>query len=481
MRKVLPTITLVVSAIFFSGCDKSGVTRNEPVSGEEMRACAAAILTHEENARKVKLFADGALAGNREQAGLWYINARPWKRGDTGYRRWEAKMSMQDVAKVLRPPGAGDSAEYRALYDRYQACIKKMQQAGIGSGLPLVEAARLGVPDAQYELYKLLSNVVTRTQIQDYGIDMTYKSLDSAYARIWYANYSSSYSPPIVIDDEDRYCPPEDVLRYNNDTFPTIEVIEPPMALSSHVYVLDSDWQPPAGAWDPFYKDGKFNYKGAALNPLELLSRASAESKRYRARLAAVQFISSSSQHGREVAAKTLLSIAVSSDWPRDDVLCCTCLAAIHLRGVGSDVDRSKAVEVMLGSASASLISRGILLACREGIPLSPDVTLPARDDRRENDLPNAACHQFGVGYHERDLEKAYFYYFRSAYSQRFASPDLKFSLSRMSEIERQLAPDALLALQKNCGRWVSKWSDVLSPTTAEWRDRYSADQQQPR
>jgi hypothetical protein len=463
MRLVHVSLLFVFISLLFSGCD--GEERVEKIISEkDIKACEAAITRQEKLTKNVKYFADGALAGNVQSAGYWanYAYVEPRKLDSN------KEMGMEDVAKIMRKPVKGDPAEYHALYKRYQGCIERMHEAGYGSGLPLVRAARLGVPVAQYKLYELLSGVVERNGGVKAGFVFNEQAGNHPYANRHYSDYG-----------------PLSPLSVATDKLPVVEVLEPAMASPSHSYMLDLEWRAPTGPWDPMYKVGKFKYEDTVFSPHELLIKAAAEREEYRARLAAVNFISSNSAGGREVAAKVLLGLAESSDLPLYDVLVNTCIATIHLRGIGSPVDFSKAADVMLSSREGGLVARGVMLACRDSIPLNSDASrqwLPYVNDRIGRDLVDAASHQFGWGGRGRDLEKAYFHYFHFILKQRRGdSSDMRFARMRMSEIEKILSPDALLALQKNCHLWSSRWHDGDGPSYADWRDRYLTDQQKPR
>lgn len=462
MRSVHVSLLFVFISLLFSGCD--GEERAEKIISEkDIKACEAAITRQEKLTKNVKYFADGALAGNVQSAGYWanYAYVEPRKLDSN------KKMGMEDVAKIMRKPVKEDPPEYHALYGRYLACIEKMHEAGYGSGLPLVTAARLGVPLAQYDLYQLLSNVVERRAGVKAGFVFKEPLGLDPYAHLHYSDYR-----------------PLSQLGVAQDKLPVIEVLAPAMASPSHSYMLDLEWKAPGGQWDPMYKVGKFKYKDMVFSPHELLTKAAAEDEKYRARLAAVEFISSNSASGREAAAKVLVALAESRDWPLGDVLVNTCIAAIHLRGIGSPTDFSKATEVMLSSGNGGLVARGILLACRDQVALNSDASSewhPHLDDQIGRDLVEAASHHFGWGGRGRDLEKAYFHYFRFILNQkRGDDSDMWFARKRMSEIEARLSPDSLLKLQGNCYFWATKWHEN-GPSYVDWRDRYLADQQQAR
>jgi len=461
MRLVHVSLLFVFISLLFSGCD--GEERVEKIISEkDIKACEAAITRQEKLTKNVKYFADGALAGNVQSAGYWanYAYVEPRKLDSN------KEMGMEDVAKIMRKPVKGDPAEYHALYSRYLACIEKMHEAGYGSGLPLVTAARLGVPSAQYELYQLLSNVVERSAGLKAGFVFKERFQVGPYAFRHYSDYR-----------------PLSPLSVAEDKLPAIEVLEPAVASQSHSFMLDLEWQTPSGSWDPMYKPGRFKYKDMVFSPHELLKKAAAENEKYRARLAAVEFISSHSASDREVAAKALLSLAESGDCPLYDVLVNTCIATIHLRGIGSPANTSKAVEVMLSSRNAGLIARGILLAVRDDVALNSDASSQILwvEGRLHRDIADAASHQFGWGGRGRDLEKAYFHYFRFILDHdRGDDSDVRFARKRMSEIEACLSPDSLLRLQRNCHFWSTRWLEN-GPSYREWRDRYSADQQQSR
>jgi hypothetical protein len=463
MRLTLSTKILVIVAFLMAGCGKTNTTEVKVVSEKDIKACDAAIIEQKKLTVTVKGSMDDALAGDSGQSYWWYKLAYAELRKPESY----SKMTMAQVAEILRKPVDGDSDEYIALYKRYEGCVQEMHAAGYGSGLPLITAARLGVPPAQYDLYQLLSNVVERRATLRAGFVFKEQSRSHPYAYRHYSDYGPL--PPLSVAE---------------DKLPVVEVLEPAMASPSYGYMLDLEWKAPAGPWDPMYKDGKFRYKEMVFSPHELLTKATAADGKYRARLAAVELISSNSASGREAAAKVLLGLAESGDCPLYDVLVNTCIATIHLRGVGSPVDLSKAAEVMISSRSAGMVARGILLACRDGVLLNSDASddsyLPV-DGNAGRDLVDGVSHQFGWGRHGRDLEKAYFHYFRFIFShEQGDSSDLRFARQRMSEIEKQLSPDSLLVLQKNCYLWRTRWPSQ-GPYFIEWRDRFLTDQQQAR
>lgn len=459
MRSVHVSLLFVLFSIYFSGCDREDVA-GKIISEKDIKACEAVITRQEKLTKDIKELADHALSGDVQSAGWWAF----WAYIEPRKLVSNKEMGMGDVVKIMRKPVKGDPAEYHALYIRYLACVEKMKEAGYGSGLPLVTAARLGVPVAQYELYQLLSNVVQRRDSLKAGFVLEERFQVGPYASRHYSDYR-----------------PLSDLSVAEDKLPVIEVLEPAVASQSHSFMLDLEWNAPPGSWDPMYKPGKFKYKDMVFSPHELLAKAASENEKYRARLAAVEFISSHSASEREVAAKTLLSLAESGDCPLDDVLVKTCIATIHLRGIGSPVNTSKAVEVMLSSRNDGLIARGILLACRDDVALNSDTSSQILFGG--GDLVDAVIHQFGWGGggRVRDLERAYFHYFRFMLDhERGDDSDLRFARKRMSEIEARLSPDALIKLQINCYFWSTKWPEK-GPYFKEWRDRYLTDQQQPR
>ncbi len=446
-----------------AGCGKTNTSEVKVVSEKDIKACDAAIIEQKKLTVTVKGSMDDALAGDSGQSYWWYKLAYAEPRKPESH----SKLTMAQVAEILRKPVDGDSDEYLAVYKRYEGCVQEMHAAGYGSGLPLITAARLGVPPAQYDLYQLLSNVVERRACLKAGfVFKEQPGHNHPYVTLHYSDYR-----------------PLSPLSVAEDKLPVIEVLEPAMASQSHSYMLDLEWKAPAGPWDPMFKDGKFRYADMVFSPHELLTRAAAQNDKYRAKLAAAEFISSSSASGRLAAAKALLGLAASGDCPLYDELINTCIATIHLRGVGTPADASKATEVMLSSRNAGLIARGILLAVRDDVALNSDASSQILwvEGRLHRDIADAASHQFGWGGRGRDLEKAYFHYFRFILDHdRGDDADVRFARKRMSEIEACLSPDSLLRLQRNCHFWSTRWLEN-GPSYRDWRDRYSADQQQSR
>ena len=256
-----------------------------------------------------------------------------------------------------------------------------------------------------------------------------------------------------------------------NVEFRDIQVLTNPCRQLSYSYLVDAFWTPPAGMWDPFYVEGRYRYDGIEFTPRDWLVKAAVSDVRYRAKLAAVDFISAKDEDARLVAAKALLALSNINEDYEGRALVESCLAAIYCRGIAVQADLAKAAQIMLSSCDNALKARGVKLVCENNLPGEVDGRPYGRADRERvgRAILYAVCNQYGYGEWKRDYERAYFEYWLCLRDKN--GGDVNFARRGLDELERRLSPDEVVSLQKKCWIWAKKF-DWESPYIDDWNAR---------
>lgn len=238
---------------------------------------------------------------------------------------------------------------------------------------------------------------------------------------------------------------------------------------ASYSYLVDPLWMPPAGAWDPLYVEGRYRCEGIEFSPREWLVKAAAGDSKYRAKLAAHDFILAKNEAERTAAARMLLSHESVRSHAEDRSLVDSCLATLYIRGIVVPVNLSKAAQIMLSSSDEALKARGLKLVCEHNLPLrGQDID---QVGHTSGALLIAVCSKYGVGVWGRDLERAYFEYWRFLRSWSRPAGDANFARMELAEIERRLTPEQVVSLQKNCWNWEKKFG-WKTPDMDDWKAR---------
>ena len=434
----ITSLLLVILSVCFVSCDKPKVKKADTVV-----APATANLSPDADfvaqlgllSNKLKISIARAESGDVEAANEWRHIA------SSGSRK--LLESIDEVSAVPCAPGAeGQRALLIAAKKQFSNSLKFDRAVWV--------SAKLGVSDAQWELY---ARLVRRT------VDL-----------------------------------------------PLEEIVVPAMSVS-HAYMVDQTWVVPSGAWDPCWSEGLYRYDGVEFSPRYWLAKAAQADPKYLPRLAAVDFISARDAAGRAAAAGLLLSSVGSNQHPGDELVS-SCLGAIYYRGVAVKADLVKSAEVMLGSGESALGARGVVLVCERDLvvrrPSSPYhwSDSVSKDLSVSADLYFAACSKYGYAGHARDLEKAYFYLFRylktsTRLNRRHSQPiiitdaaaadsrhypfresgvidsaDYMFARHEISKIEGRLSQAEVMALQKRCGLWIYRWPDAGYGVLSGWESR---------
>ena len=320
--------------------------------------------------------------------------------------------------------------------DEFYTIQHEMSQAGWGDLLPTWISAKLGQADAQNEIFEFFS----REDIYFSGLRRVH--FKRAPSDLW----GTSRRPKLECE----------VMANGHNQ-------------ASYSYLVDPFWAPPAGEWDSLYIEGRFKCEGIEFSPREWLAKAAAGDSKYRAKLAAHDFILAKNEAERTAAAKMLLSHESFRSHAEDRSLVDSCLATLYIRGIVVPVNLSKAAQIMLSSRDAALNARGVRLVCEHNLPLrGQDVD---QGGHISNALLIAVCSKYGVGVWGRDLERAYFEYWRFLRSSSQPTSDANFARMELAEIEKRLTPEQVVSLQKNCRNWEKKFG-WKTPDIDEWNAR---------
>lgn len=320
---------------------------------------------------------------------------------------------------------------------------KEMSQVGWDDIRPIWISAKLGDADAQNEIYDFFTQenlhddprVVVKGSAKEPGFDPFGRRL----------------------------------RRLPIPELPQIDVLADSRRLPSYSYLVDSFWTPPAGAWDPLYVEGRYRYDGIEFAPRDWLAKAATADPKFKAKLAAIDFVAAKDDAERIRSAKILLSLPGIRADLEGRHLVESCLAAIYCRGISVPADLSKAADVMLASADNALMARGVKLACERNIPLDQRAW---QSGHKSEELFTAVCSRYGWGNLHRDFERAYFEYWLFLWRVN-GSPggDANFARMELAELERQLSAEEIVALQKKCWIWFKKF-DAKSPYYEDWLAR---------
>ncbi len=366
-----------------------------------------------------------AKAGDKEAAWKWYALTFD-KQGE--YHKW-LELADEEERVIYEDLSAAEQRMVDQQNARLGDAVAELKKTiGLGDESRLA-AARLGSPEAQWDLYLSLSS-----------------------------HDDSSSGRKISGKEEPR----------------PISCLVRPVMLQNHSYMLDEGWIAPSGPWDTYYVEGRFECDGQEFTPRDWLLKAAASSPEYRPRLAALDFISARHAGARLEAAKSILALATEqTKWWKDDLFG-ECLAAIHYHGIGTPVDLVRAAEVMMESQGYSLKARGVDLICERNLVVwpirRPFEGLPERNQKLEGVreaklLYLSACSRYGYLGKDRSAEDAYYYLYEYLLvdgvsfwgalsdnkSKEFGDPDSVYARMRISELERKMQAGEVAALQDKC------------------------------
>ena len=342
------------------------------------------------------------------------------------------------------------SAAVDAKKAQLESIRKEMSQVGWLSIRPVWLSAKLGDADAQNELHDFF----TQENLHSDRRVILKGSKKTPVAR------HSRHSP--IIKD---FLPQIEV----KEIIPKVEVLADSYRQVSYCYLVDSFWTPPAGKWDPLYVEGRYRYDGIEFTPRDWLFKAAATDPRFKAKLAAMDFVSAKNEAERMVAAKALLSFADIRSGLEGKSLVESCLAAIYFRGIAGPADFSKSAEIMLSSADNALKARGVKLVCEKNLPVKQVADQVLHESEG---LLYAIYSKYGYGHWKRDFERAYFEYWLFLWRVT-GSPggDANFARMELAELEKQLSAEEIISLQKKCMTWFKKF-DGKSPYIDDWISR---------
>jgi len=333
------------------------------------------------------------------------------------------------------------SATISAKVIQLESIRKEMRQSGWESLRPVWNSAKLGDADAQNEIYDFF----TQDNLND----------DRRVVVKGSAKEARTFFPVVYV------LPPSELAQ--------VDVLSDSRHLASYAYLVDLFWTPPAGKWDPLYVEGRYRYDGIEFTPRDWLFKAAATDPRFKAKLAAMDFVSAKNDSERMMAARVLLSFADTRSGLEGESLVESCIAAIYCRGITVPADLSKAAEIMLSSGDNALRARGVKLVCEKNIPVKQVV---AQVGHESEGLLYAVYSKYGYGHWGRDFERAYFEYWLFLQRGSVASGgDVNFARIELDGLESRLAAGEAVSLQRKCQIWYKKF-DGKSPYFDDWVSR---------
>lgn len=355
-------------------------------------------------------------------------------------KRWRVVTRDEHPVKIVHYilDGVKKSVAVEAWISELALIRKEMIQVGWNDVRPIWISAKLGDADAQNEIYDFFT--------------YEYLCYDDRVVLKGSVKAGSSFpnSRPLA-------------------ELPQVEVLADSYRLVSYSYLVDSFWTPPAGKWDPTHVEGRYRYDGIEFSPRDWLVKAAANDSRFKAKLAALDFVSANNDEERIRAAKVLLSFAATIRGLEGKSLVESCLAAIYCRGISVPVDLPKAAEIMLSSGDNSLQARGVKLVCEHNLPLNQR---DRQSGHESKGLLYAVYSKYGYGNWRRDFERAYFEYWLFLWRvQGSPGGDANFARMELSELEKRLSAEEVILLQKNCQIWRKKF-DGESPYVDDWNSR---------
>ena len=419
MRIVLLRSAVFMSVIMLLGCGKpdlgpDGKERRSALSSGDITLIERYIVEQRAAIEEAGRLKPKAFGGDLEAAKRWKVL--------TSYD--PRVKSALDVLKYYK-----ESDAIKAKRTQLKSMLDETRDLGWGDIRPSWISAKLGDAEAQNELHEFFA--------QGEGLRRDERAL----------KIGDSWDPE---------------LR-------DIEVLTYSSCQLSYAYLVDDFWTPPAGMWDPFYVEGRYRYDGIEFAPRDWLVKAAASNPRYRAKLAAVDFISAKDEDARLVAAKALLSLYnINGDYEGRDLVE-SCLAAIYRRGIAVQPDIAKAVQIMLSSRDKGLWARGVKLVCENNLPVHEKYHRVS--GRVGEELVVAVGTKYGFGGLSRDFELAYFEYWLFLHSWGASSSDANFARRELDELERGLSHDEVVSLQKKCWIWGEKFK-WQSPSYEDWKAR---------
>jgi hypothetical protein len=433
MENTLLRMFFATFAILMVACGRreaiSGAETGESVlSQADIQAFNAATAAQRRLIASVRKLEKAAEGGDANAAREWRILTKevPIRDADLildGVKKWP----KEEIARMTN------------LRKTLSGIREEMHTIGWYSLRPVWISAKLGDPEAQNELFDFFSN--RRYQRSNFVL------IDGRQP------YLNNLVPPAK----------HDARR------PKVDVLLESARLGTYAHMVDDWWTPDAYRQRSLYVEGRYRCEGVEFSPRDWLAKAAVTNSKYKAKLAAVDFLSAKNEEGRNLAAKILISEYREEPESKDVALQQACMAAIYYRGISVPTDRLKAAVIMLSSSDGSLRARGIRLACQEGMPLDQYLY----DGSRENSgLINAICSKNGYGPWRRDFERAYFeYWLFLAVVEDSRGGDASFARKELAELENRLTGEAVISLQNRCWIWAKKF-DWKSPNGDQWLAR---------
>jgi hypothetical protein len=434
MRKKLLQLAIMSSIVMFVACGKpdvgsDGEEQKKELDSKQVARIEGYIAKQRTLIEEAKLLKPKAEAGDATAARRWrFITSK--ERDPIGEPIDDARNVLR---RVKRSPVVQDKES------QLDSLRKEMDQSGWRSIMPTWLSAKLGDADAQVEIHDI---------------------------------FTSEY-----LDNDERVILMKGLAR-KEDRSNSWWMSDPPGAVKveelaesrrqvSYNYLVDAFWVPPAGMWDPLYVEGRYRFDGIEFGPRDWLAKAAAADSKFKAMLAAVEFVSAKDDAERTRAAKELLSLCGSRDRIEGKSIVEPCLAAIYCRGISVPVDLSKAAEIMLSSIDSALRARGVRLASEHNLPFKES----GYSRYKNNGLMYAVCSKYGWDTWPRDFERAYFEYWLFTRNIGHSVGDKNFARTELVELEKQLSAEQIISLQKKCWIWFKKFNG-RSPISDDWLAR---------
>lgn len=428
MRIGLIRSALLLSLVVLLACDKPSLGPDgQEAKGE---ATAVDIASIEKSFADQRALIEEARVLKAKAEGGDPVAAKRW---------WDVTREYHHVTMAsLILNRVKESAAVKAKGSQLASIHEEMRQVGWNDIRPIWISAKLGDADAQNEIHDFFTS-------ENLGSD-----------------------DRVILKGSVKW-PAFDLLGHFRPHLPQIEVLADSRRLVSYSYLVDSFWTPPEGKWDPTHVEGRYRYDGIEFSPRDWLVKAAANDSRFKAKLAALDFVSANNDEERIRAAKVLLSFAATIRGLEGKSLVESCLAAIYCRGISVPVDLPKAADIMLSSGDNSLQARGVKLVCEFNLPHN----LKDRQlGHRSEGLLYAVYSKYGYGHWKRDFERAYFEYWLFLLGVSGSTGgDANFARMELRELEERLSVEEVISLQKKCQIWRKKF-DGKSPYVADWDSR---------
>jgi hypothetical protein len=432
MENAMLRMFFATFAILMVACGKheaiSGAEKGAVLSHDDIRAFNASITAQRKLIDSVRKLEKAAEGGDANAAREWRMLSKevPIRDADLildGVKKWP----KEEIDRMI------------GLKKTLSGIREEMYLIGWNSLRPVWVSAKLGDPEAQNELFDFFSN--RRYQRSNFVV------FDGRQP------YLRNFIRPAELDARR----------------PKVDVLLESARLETYAHMVDDWWIPDACRQLSLYVEGRYRCEDLEFSPRDWLAKAAATNSKYKAKLAAVDFLSAKNQEGRSLAAKILISEYKEEPEGEDVALQQACMAAIYYRGISVPIDRLKAAIIMLSSSDGSLRARGVRLACQDGMPLDKYVYEGSREN---SGLINAICSKNGYGPWRRDFERAYFeFWLYLAVVGDSRGGDANFARKELEELENRLTGEAAISLQSKCWIWAKKF-DWKSPNADQWLAR---------